>query len=95
MTRTQQTAWIVGAIAAVGLILTFVLWPEPNLDGMRDWDKCAYRSYNKNRGGNLDACRSQLASAAAARLMGYPASTTGESPLVVENDMDAVDVNFM
>ena len=52
MTRTQQTAWIVGAIVAVGLILTFILWPEPNLDGMDDMQKCNYSSYYQNRGGS-------------------------------------------
>ncbi len=72
MTRTQQTGAIVGAIILAALFLAWVLWPEPNLDGMDPWDRCAYSSFNENRGGTMDKCREQVANEAAAHLMrGY------------------------
>lgn len=72
MTRTQQTAWIVGAIVAVALIFAFIFWPEPNLDGMDPSQKCEYRSHYKNRGGSPEACKKLVVDAAVQRLMrGY------------------------
>lgn len=70
MTRKQQTAWIAGAIIAVGIFLAFVLWPAPNLDGLSNYDKCAYSSYRSTHGGTLDECQAQAAADARARLGG-------------------------
>jgi hypothetical protein len=56
MTRTQQTWLIVSAIAVAAIFLAWVLWPEPNLDGMHPVDKCHYSSYYKNHGGSYQAC---------------------------------------
>ena len=72
MTRAQQTTWIVGTILAAAILLTWIMWPAPNLDGMHPVDKCDYSSYYKNRGGSVPACKEIEYRNAADRLMrGY------------------------
>jgi hypothetical protein len=72
MTRAQQTKWIVGSIISATLLLTWVMWPEPNLDGMHPYEKCQYSSYYSTRGGTMNECRRIEADNAAKRLMrGY------------------------
>lgn len=68
MTRTQQTAAIVSSIFIATLFLGWVIWPEPNLDGMDPWERCAYSSFNENRGGTKEKCQEQIANEAAAAL---------------------------
>lgn len=72
MTRTQQTFTIVGALVAIAAFFAFVFWPAPNLDGLSPYERCAYSSYYKNRGGSQAACEQIEGDAATARLMrGY------------------------
>lgn len=58
MSRAAQMSTIVGAVAVVGAVVGGLLY-EPNLDGMSRMEKCEYRSYYKNRGGNPGACKDQ------------------------------------
>lgn len=60
MTRTQQTAWIVGAIVAVGLILAIILWPQPDFGSMGPFEKCEYSKYYKDLGGDPVACKGEI-----------------------------------
>lgn len=89
MTRTQQTAWIVGAIVVVGLFLALVLWPAPSLDGMDEMQKCTYSSYYEGHGGSVDACREQVVDAARARLMGGTAEVDAN---LITSDMEPANL---
>lgn len=58
MTRAQQTYLIVGAIAAVGILLAWLLWPARDYNTMPYYERCEYAEY-RDRIGAKDAydCR--------------------------------------